>query len=529
MQTTFTFRHHVKTSRRFVFENIMDLDHVCTLHKRWFRNLRIIAQQPDYVEYRLTSLFYGLKQEIRVRGAPIDENRYWYEFIAPLAKMRVDGLMEGLDGDLTQTETITFRFLWFLAPLFWLLRPLFKKQKEDILRDDSALLERVYELDKTGFKRLEPSLPHVVVYGGDGFFGRLVVEDLLKYSSAEIIVASRHPKAETFQPYETRVHKIESDINNYASVLSTIEGAEVVVNCIGPFQGQTLNLLRACIEKHVAYVDVADDRDFVVRCHQLSSLVKEAGIAAFVGCSVVPGMSSLLTRYCQAEIPSIERTRIFISPGTEHPRGRGSFLCLLSTVGNQFVIPDGTGEKKVQGWTRRERVCFPPPMGYRWVYLVVDIADYFLQPLYFGVKTAEFKIGSELDVLNRSLSGLRIFKRLMNLKNADWLLPISKALIYATSLFGTSQGGMMVEISGQDLVGARSMCLSVFAEAHGEVIPAILPSLATQMILRGEVTCRGIVPLPDWLPRDRFEQELTKGKVRMAVKTDTAGAWLVLS
>ena len=274
LQTTLIFRHHVKTSRRFVFENIMDLDHVCTLHKRWFRNLRIIAQQPDYVEYRLTSLFYGLKQEIRVRGAPIDENRYWYEFIAPLAKMRVDGLMEGLDGDLTQTETITFRFLWFLAPLSWLLRPLFKKQKEDILRDDSALLERVYELDKTGFKRLEPSLPRVVVYGGDGFFGRLVVEDLLKYSSAEIIVASRHPKAETFQPFETRVHRIESDINNYASVLSTIEGAEVVVNCIGPFQGQTLNLLRACIEKHVAYVDVADDRDFVVRCHQLSSLVK---------------------------------------------------------------------------------------------------------------------------------------------------------------------------------------------------------------------------------------------------------------
>src|SRR2546430_12660608 len=30
------------------------------------------------------------------------------------AKMRVDGLMEGQDGDLTQTETITFKFHWFL-------------------------------------------------------------------------------------------------------------------------------------------------------------------------------------------------------------------------------------------------------------------------------------------------------------------------------------------------------------------------------------------------------------------------------
>src|SRR2546421_5821805 len=41
-------------------------------------------------------------------------------------------------------------------------------------------------------------------------------------------------------------------------------------------------------------------------------------------------------------------------------------------------------------------------------------------------------------------------------------------------------------------------------------IPALLPSVATQMLLRGEVTCRGIVPLPDWLPRERFLEELTK-------------------
>jgi hypothetical protein len=88
----------------------MDLDHVCSLHKRWFRNLRIVSQKPDYVEYHLTSLFYGLKQETTARGGPVDENRYWYEFITPFAKMRVDGLMEGRDGDLTQTENITFNF-----------------------------------------------------------------------------------------------------------------------------------------------------------------------------------------------------------------------------------------------------------------------------------------------------------------------------------------------------------------------------------------------------------------------------------
>src|SRR5207249_3689018 len=130
----------------FVFENIFDLEHVCVVHRRWFRNLRIVVQRPDYVEYRLTSLFYGLKQETLVRGAPIDANCYWYEFLTPLAQMRVEGEMSGEDGQLSLKETISYEFNVFLAPFFWILGPLFRRQKQDILQADSSLLERVYDL-----------------------------------------------------------------------------------------------------------------------------------------------------------------------------------------------------------------------------------------------------------------------------------------------------------------------------------------------------------------------------------------------
>jgi hypothetical protein len=36
-------RRRLRTARRFVFENIMDLDHVCPLHRRWFadRDVRV--------------------------------------------------------------------------------------------------------------------------------------------------------------------------------------------------------------------------------------------------------------------------------------------------------------------------------------------------------------------------------------------------------------------------------------------------------------------------------------------------------
>lgn len=510
MKIISTYRRRIKTSRRFVFENIMDLDHVCALHRRWFRNLRTIARTSEYVEYRLQSWFYGLKQDILVKGAPIDANRYWYEFLGPLAQIRVEGLMEGNDGDINLTEDISFQFHWVLAPLFWLLKPLFRKQKEDILLADSSLLERMYELDKSGFKRFQDQKPKIVIYGGDGFFGRLVVEDLLNHSEANITIASRTPTLVDFGRFQRRVQFVISDINDYQSILSIIEGAKAVIGCVGPYQGLTLKLLRACIEKKVHYIDVADDRDFVIRCHQLRGEIEKAGISAFVGCSVVPGISSLLIKFSQEQLSKIEKVRIFITPGTRNPRGVGSFLSLLSTVGDAISIPSDGKQRIIKGWTGRERVTFPQPLGNRWVYYVVDIPDYFLQPMQFDVKSVDFKIGSEIDFLNRLLAITRWLKETFRIRDLNAFIPFFRLIVGVAAWFGTTQGGVMVKVIGSDDAGQKEIMASVFAQTRGEIIPAILPSLAAQMILNDEAQFLGIVPLPGWLAKEKFVNEIHK-------------------
>lgn len=155
MKKVTEFRRHLRTARRFVFEDIMDLDHVCSLHRRWFADLGIRVRRPDYVEYEVTGLFHGLRQRMLARGGPVDADRYWYEFIGRWITVRVDGLMEGPDGDLELVEKITYRFPFWLAPFTWLASPAFRRQKEDILLADSRLLERVYRLDREGFRRFQ--------------------------------------------------------------------------------------------------------------------------------------------------------------------------------------------------------------------------------------------------------------------------------------------------------------------------------------------------------------------------------------
>src|SRR5438874_10865572 len=250
-----TFRHFLRSSRRFVFENIMDLEHVCIVHRRWFQNLRVRVQRPDYVEYRLTGLFYGLRQQVLARGGPVGPDHYWYEFITAVARMRVDGTLDGEDGNLTQTEIITFEFAAVLAPIMWLLRPLFVHQKRDILAADTALLEREYVLDQSGFQRNESRTPRVIIYGGNGFFGRIVVEELLRHTTARIEIASRTAHKVKYPGFESRLQFIESDLQDLRSVQRVIVGGDLVIVTAGPFQGMPVTALQACIAEGVPYID----------------------------------------------------------------------------------------------------------------------------------------------------------------------------------------------------------------------------------------------------------------------------------
>jgi hypothetical protein len=518
-----TFRHSLSSSRRFVFENIMDLEHVCVVHRKWFQNLRVRIERSDYVEYRLTGLFYGLKQEVLARGGPVDHNQYWYEFVTAVARMRVEGRLEGEDGNLMQTEVITFHFAALLAPLFWSLRPLFLAQKHDILRADTALLEREYALERGRFERKQSSTPRVVVYGGNGFFGRIIVDDLLRRTRARIEIASRTAHRIDFPGFEDRVRFFESDLRDPVSVRRTIAGADLVIVAAGPFQGMPLTALEACIAEQVPYIDVADDRDFVCRAYELAESAATNGALALIGCSVVPGLTSLLTRFAQTTIPRITQTKICISPGTRHPRGPGSFACLLATVGREFSAPTDGRETPVTGWTEPARVSFPAPMGDRTAYRVVDIADHFIQPRYFGTRTVEFRIGSELAALNLLLSAVRRARLAFRIP-LSWLVGMGQVLIQVAARFGSTAGGVLVEVTGYAGEERRSEAWCVLADQGGERIPSMIAAIAAGMVLRKEITGGGIVPLPDWISRDRMIGELAARGIRTAVASGR-GEW----
>lgn len=81
--------------------------------------------------------------------------------------------------------------------------------------------------------------PLITVFGGDGFIGRYVCEELLK-TGARLRVAGRDPRRSWFlQPLGSvgQVSAIAADIAKPATVERAVDGADAVINLVGVFKG----------------------------------------------------------------------------------------------------------------------------------------------------------------------------------------------------------------------------------------------------------------------------------------------------
>jgi len=104
------------------------------------------------------------------------------------------------------------------------------------------------------------------------------------------------------------------------------------------------------------------------------------------------------------------------------------------------------------------------------------------------------------------------------------LILIGRTLIHIAAPFGSTAGGVMVEITGYAGEERRSETWCVFSPDGGERIPSIPAAIAANMVLQKAIRGAGIVPLPDWITRDQLAAELAARGIRVAVRSG-AGEW----
>jgi saccharopine dehydrogenase-like NADP-dependent oxidoreductase len=140
------------------------------------------------------------------------------------------------------------------------------------------------------------TIPKILVIGGRGYFGRLLIDDLLRNTNSELVVASR----QAFR--SSRFETVVADLRDPDSLERALTRVKIAICAAGPYQNFPTTLAELCLNRGIHYIDLADDRAFVTKIRSLASDHKN-DTSVCTGWSTVPALSGLLAGIVGRGIP----------------------------------------------------------------------------------------------------------------------------------------------------------------------------------------------------------------------------------
>ena len=349
----------------------------------------------------------------------------------------------------------------------------------------------------------------VLILGGYGVFGKRIAAALSHEVEISLIIAGRNfSKAEALAA-SLNAEAIAIDIRQGLDTLLTQIKPKLVINCCGPFQENTFQVLDSCIRKGVHYIDLADGRDYVARFVQKDIEARAAGIIAFTGASTVPAISSaILESFLATGFQEIHAVDYGVTPGNRTERGLATVAAILSYVGKPFVTRIRGQDSRIFGWQDLHRESYPE-IGKCWM-SNCDIPDLDIFPeRYPALHTLQFYAGLELSVLHVGLWLLSWPVRWKLLRSLAPYARILRKVSLCFYHFGSNNGGMHVRVEGLDIQGKPKKCVwYLIAKAgDGPQVPATPAVILAKRIVRKELTEPGAAPAVGVITKDMLLAE----------------------
>ncbi len=379
----------------------------------------------------------------------------------------------------------------------------------------------------------EPDQRAVLVVGGSGYFGRLLVADLLRRTAHRIILTARTmPSAERARAHLAAPHgeaaaRLEAaacSLEHENTVNALVRRCEVAVCAAGPFQRLPLTLLDTCLTHRRPYLDLCDDRGFARR---VLSRLAERGEGDLppvaTAWSAVSALTAALARNAAPRWRRLDRVRSFIAPGNRQPRERGTVESLLHSLGRRFTVACAEGEREEVGWTRPRDFAFPPPVGVRRCRLV-DSTDHDFLPRWLGATCAEFRVGAELRVLSAGATAIALLRARRLIPDPARFTGPCRAAMALLGRLGSEAGGIGVEVVGEDELGQTRRATASIVASRAAPMMVVMP--VTIMIQRwlGEAAHErpcGLLRHDDWIDRESLEAHCDARGFNLRVSTPT--------
>jgi Saccharopine dehydrogenase NADP binding domain len=361
----------------------------------------------------------------------------------------------------------------------------------------------------------------VVVLGGSGNFGARICRALHIDPAIDVVCASRTAR-DRFSASDIRSVPLDARATNFEPGLRAL-APDLVIHCVGPFQGQDYRVAHAALGAGAHYLDLADGRAFVAGFAAANDAAARANNRlAISGASTLPALSSAVLDEVVKRLPILEAVEIIIAPGQRAPRGTATLQSVFGYLGKPFLwLRDGRWVQ-VYGWQDLKRIHLE--FGLRWS-AACDVPDLELLPQrYPSVRTVEFRAALEFGVQHLTLWLLAALRRRGMLVSIErWALSLDRTAS-AFDPLGGAFGGMQVSVIGTAPGGARRrITWHLTAPAtDGPEIPCMPAILLTQRFQRGELTQRGAYPCMGFLSLADFAPEFARWGIRSRMEETDA-------
>lgn len=326
----------------------------------------------------------------------------------------------------------------------------------------------------------------VLVLGGTGGFGSTICEILTSEGHAVTAAGRDEARGRRLTTEQPGVGFIRLDRRDVTA--ETLEGHDLVVDATGPFQGQNHDLARTAITAGVNYLDMADDRAFVVDIAALDAEARAAGVSVISGASSVPALSSAIAARFARGMDPVHLVEIAISASSQAAFGRSVLGSMLASAGRTIRHGDGTtGVAMTTPHTLAIRNAGLPQV--RRTVLEVDGPDQDLLPMTIaGNPSIRFRAGGELAIHNLAMRGVAWLVGRGVISDGRRLIGLASLARRPTSRMGDGRSAMEVRVTG-DVEGRRTLRRwTLIAQANmGPRIPCLVIPEIVRMIEEGHV------------------------------------------
>lgn len=298
-----------------------------------------------------------------------------------------------------------------------------------------------------------------------------------------------------------KLSTLKVDVNDHPGLVDCVKGADIVLNCTGPYHLLGVKVLKAAIEAGKHYVDYCDDYDATLDMLELDGAAKEKGVTAIIGLGASPGLCNLMAKHGADKLDSTDEIRIFWVIAEGEPEGPAVLDHMFHMVSGD--VPQFLDGKlvNVPGLSGAEEIIeFPAPHGALPVFYVGHPEPITLSRVIPGVKTVVNKgaLPGEMIGLFQGLKELGLMgAEPVSVKGQD----VSPRDLLVTLMASAPQeelppeerlSAMVIQVTG--MKDGNAVTLEYAGLANMAPCTSLPASLGVRMLARGEVKQTGVLP-----------------------------------